>query len=130
MDDAAYSLAKKVILIIDDEPRICETVADIVQMFDGTAIGVTTLDPEKVYFRGHVDLIIVDLMLTGRHNGVELADHLQARGYTGPVIAMSASDQMLELARADGHFAALVRKPFDMPTLIATMVRAMEGHPC
>jgi DNA-binding response OmpR family regulator len=64
-------------------------------------------------------LFLLDLMLPGM-TGVELAGCLRRSAYPDtPMIAMSASRMMLEMASASGLFQDTIAKPFNLSTLLS-----------
>ena len=113
------------ILVIDDEPGITELLTDILE-FQGHPVIVANdaragLDIIRLQ---RPDIIMVDLMMPSV-DGLSLAlalRHLpESRGL--PIIAMSASDSALALARRTGDFDAYIAKPFENDELIQLVER-------
>jgi CheY-like chemotaxis protein len=112
------------IVIVEDEPDILTLLSDLLggegfsvvgfhRPFDLSALVVTP------------DLFVLDLMLP-EGSGIEVARMLRHAGYHGtPMIAMSASEMMLEQARNSGLFQAFLPKPFDVIELLETVTHQL-----
>lgn len=74
------------------------------------------------------DLILLDITLSGKMNGLEVARRLRQQGFSGPIIALSAhSEQEFgDAARAAG-MGAYLEKPID-PFAVAREVMRRLGH--
>jgi CheY-like chemotaxis protein len=113
------------ILVIDDEPGITELLSDILEYYghpvivaDDARMALDLLALQTP------DVILVDLMMPsvdGLSLAVAVRHHPSARRV--PLVAMSASDSALELARSTGDFDAFLRKPFENDSLIALVER-------
>jgi CheY-like chemotaxis protein len=107
------------ILVIEDEPPLLELLCDLLESGGHQVLGVD--HPDRVPAHGVApdpDLVFIDLMLPGR-DGITLAGELRASGYaTTPMVAMSASRQLLGQAAASGFFQATLPKPFEMETML------------
>jgi CheY-like chemotaxis protein len=74
------------------------------------------------------DLILVDIMLP-KSSGIEVADKLWMNGFgTTPMIALSASSVMVDLARQSPFFDVVLRKPFDMEELLDEVQNVLLAH--
>ncbi|HEY7065336.1 MAG TPA: response regulator [Chloroflexota bacterium] len=112
-------------LVVEDDEPIRELVADtlwdegysILEAQDGQQ-AIQLLD--EVILPADVPcVILLDLMLP-RVSGLDVLDHLKARGSKLPVVAMSANLPALATARAAGT-QATVAKPFDLIHLVAVV---------
>jgi DNA-binding response OmpR family regulator len=112
------------ILVIEDEPELRQMILDLLEASGFLAVGVDRPEFANSVAAGeHPDLFIVDLMLPGL-NGIELAKDLRAHGYERtPMIAISASRSMLESAEESRLFQEMLRKPFDVMSLIDCVER-------
>ncbi|MBI5186517.1 MAG: response regulator [Nitrospinae bacterium] len=74
------------------------------------------------------DLALMDIMLKGKMDGIEMAEEMRAR-FDVPVVFLTAYDdeKMLERAKAAGPFGYIV-KPFDERTLHSTIEMALHKH--
>ena len=110
------------VLVVDDEPAIQETVAELLTD-EGYAVrcagdGVEAL---RAVERDDFDLVITDVMMP-RLDGLALVRELRFRGYALPVVLMSATPPQANLAGL-----IFVAKPFETNRLlgiVASMVRS------
>lgn len=117
------------ILVIEDDLNILTMLTDMLGSTGYEVIGLR--HPELVLDavdHERPDLILVDIMLPGK-SGVEVADQLWTNGFgTTPIIAMSASSSMMDLARHTPFFTHVIRKPFEMDTLLDDVRSALAEH--
>jgi two-component system alkaline phosphatase synthesis response regulator PhoP len=108
------------ILLVEDEPGLVLTLSDrlrsegylVEALYDGT----TAVDRAT---HNHFGLIILDIMLPGK-GGFEICQELRQRGYTTPILMLTARTQMADKVKglkigADDYLT----KPFEMPELLA-----------
>jgi CheY-like chemotaxis protein len=108
------------ILVVDDEPGITELLRDILEL-RGHPV-VVAHDAQQaldVLPLQRPNMILVDLMMPAM-DGVSLALTLRhdPEVMRVPLIAMSASDSALQLARQTGDFDEYLRKPFEHDSLV------------
>lgn len=115
------------ILVVEDEPEVLDLLRDVLEMGGFSVTGVSR--PDLVWeaiATGRSDLFLLDVMLPGM-SGVELAQQLRETVPScPPMIALSASRLMLEVARDSGYFTATMSKPFDIETLLTTVERSFQ----
>jgi CheY-like chemotaxis protein len=117
-----------IILVVDDEPDICETVKDLLESCIAGASVRTAPSGRaalEVLGREHVDLIVTDYKMPGM-NGVQLLSEAEHVAPGLPHILITAFDP--ELVRELGPHARgehIVRKPFDADRLVAEVERAL-----
>jgi CheY-like chemotaxis protein len=110
------------LLVVEDDPHIRLLVVELLldagyqveEAQDGTE-AVQTLDRHSAA-PGGLGGVLLDMMLPGV-NGLGVLRRFQELGFTAPVLAMSASTDMLAAARSEGAHAT-VAKPFDLPQLL------------
>jgi CheY-like chemotaxis protein len=115
----------KKILIVDDEPLVCDAVKMLLE-FDGHEI-ITAINGKEalaLFDQGGFDLVISDYTMPGM-KGDELALALKARRPGQPVVMLTAHAEMLKteavpLAGVD----QLVGKPFQLADLRAAVQKA------
>jgi CheY-like chemotaxis protein len=115
------------ILVVDDEPLVCETVKMLL-MSDGHKVETATSGREALALldKGTFDLITIDYALPVM-KGDELAAAIKARLPNQPIVIMSASAEMLQFSGnplVGAHF--ILSKPFspeDLREAVAEAVR-------
>jgi two-component system, sensor histidine kinase and response regulator len=92
-------------------------------------LGVNTVSRIKEI--GHIDLVIMDLMLPGAITGYDVFDQLQADAELAsiPVIIVSASEATLELKKAwRKGFRGYISKPINNHTFARTIADVLAGR--
>ncbi|MEZ5980631.1 MAG: response regulator transcription factor [Planctomycetota bacterium] len=108
------------ILIVDDDPRLRETLRVGLAHSGHEAEGVPDADgAEAALANGHYDIVLLDVMMPGR-TGWSLLETVRARGDDTPVIFLTARDAVEERVRglsagADDYMS----KPFSLDELLA-----------
>lgn len=117
-------VVKPEILVVDDDPEVCETLVDLLEASGFRAQAV----PDGLMMAARLDqrafsLVIIDLRLK-KEDGIELARQLRTRSRI-PIIILTgqgtAADRILGLETAVDDFVA---KPFDNRELVAR-IRAL-----
>ncbi len=108
------------ILLIEDEPGLVLTLSDRLRSEGYTveALLEGTHAVERA-MRDHFGMIILDLMLPGK-GGFEICQELRQRGFTMPILMLTARTQMADKVKglkigADDYLT----KPFEMAELLA-----------
>jgi two-component system, OmpR family, alkaline phosphatase synthesis response regulator PhoP len=108
------------ILLVEDEPGLVLTLSDRLRSEGYT---VDSIDDGNVAVdratHSRFGLIILDVMLPGK-GGFEVCQELRQRGYTTPILMLTARTQMADKVKglkigADDYLT----KPFEMPELLA-----------
>jgi DNA-binding LytR/AlgR family response regulator len=111
-------------LIVEDEPALAEALAEALrQAWPELALQAPAPDGDSAYTRvlaTRPQLLFVDIRLPGR-NGLELARDLQAAGYDGAIVFVTAYDQHA-LAAFDAGGIDYLLKPVEP----ARLARALE----
>jgi CheY-like chemotaxis protein len=115
------------VLVVEDEPMVRELIADalggegytVVQAADG--VEAMRLLEQNRPPPDRLCLVLLDMMMP-RVDGCSVLKHLAALDSYVPVVAMSASRQMLAIAASAGALAT-IPKPFDLDLLLATVAR-------
>ena len=71
------------------------------------------------------DLLVSDFMMP-KLTGLQLAEQLQARGVSMPIVYMSGYAAGVELKESIGDHIAFVAKPFSAEALTATVRRELD----
>lgn len=110
------------VVVVDDESDLLDVLRDCLEEEGFAVFGMP--DSENLIglpLGTMPDLFVLDLMLPGR-TGFELARHLRRTGFADtPMIAMSASPEVLQDAARSGLFQETIGKPFDLQELIDAM---------
>lgn len=120
-------MPRSLILVVDDEPVITETLVKIINSFDGEflAIGSTEVTQALTLIRGiHPDLVMLDVVMPGAEG---LAHAIEMRDTCGcTVLLMSGqsitSDLLEQLQRDDREPFEVVAKPVH-PTELVDKIR-------
>jgi two-component system response regulator ArlR len=115
------------ILIIEDEVRLAESLADVLSqnqaMVDIRHDGPSGLDSAQT---GIYDAIILDIMLPGM-DGYEVIRHLRRSGICTPVLMLTAKAELKDRVRGlDSGVDYYLTKPFATPELLACLRAIMR----
>ena len=110
------------ILVVDDDPEILGTVADILE-FEGYAVERAANGAEglECVERTRPSLVLLDMRMPVL-DGWGFARTLKARGIELPIVVMTAAQDARHWAQeidADGYIA----KPFDISDLLSAVAR-------
>jgi len=119
---------KKKILVIDDDPEICEALTEILTEYNYEVLSaLNTEDGLRLLEREHPNLLILDIMMATMYEGLDFATKIKKReGIWGiPIMIVSARppaeigysrtiDQDMEWIHAD----IFMEKPVDPDDLI------------
>jgi nitrogen-specific signal transduction histidine kinase/CheY-like chemotaxis protein len=130
----AHLPAARVLLVEDD--RTLRTFLDIILRREGLAL-TTYVDADSAAADcenriSDFDLLIADIVMPGKLDGIALARHLRHRNSALRVLLMTGySDQLHQgFALEDGGPAPhLLRKPFDLATLVKAIQAVLAGRP-
>lgn len=117
------------ILIVEDEPRIAQTIADLVET-QGDQAFLTYDGPSglRAGQEGRFDVIILDVMLPGL-DGFQVVRALRERGVSTPVLMLTARTQVEDrVAGLDSGADYYLTKPFSGQELLACL-RALTRRP-
>jgi DNA-binding response OmpR family regulator len=122
----AQAGARKVVLVVEDEPAIGQLIADAISDEPGYCAIHVSLPAAALETTKHVtpDVMVVDVRLPGM-SGFELYDQLKLNPRTSrvPVLFETASgvDAMNEFRRRG--IATYIKKPFDLNVVVAYVKR-------
>lgn len=124
------AIAPKKILVVDDEPFVCDAVK-MMLTFDGHQVE-TASSPKAaldIFAPGKYDLVITDYAMP-QMKGDELAVQLRARAPGQPILLITAYAEMLKASQSpltgvDG----VVSKPFLLEDLRAAIAKATGSKP-
>jgi len=116
------------IVIVDDEPDLLGLLQDILQ---DEGYHVVAVDHPGVMERAIAgrspSLFLIDMMLPDI-DGIAVAEQLHAGAYRAiPMVAISASDIMIQRAVGSGWFADTIEKPFDLNSLLGCVAQQLAA---
>jgi|FLYN01.1.fsa_nt_gi DNA-binding response OmpR family regulator len=116
------------ILVVDDDPSILSTVADVLD-FEGYAVEQATNGAEalEIMERIRPALVLLDMRMPVL-DGWEFARIARERGLDAPILVMTAARDARRWAQeigADGYVA----KPFHLPDLLAAIEGVLGRNP-
>lgn len=116
------------ILVVDDEPLICDHCCTLLERAGYIAVAATSgrdalniLDSDAL----KVDLILLDMTMPNM-DGNTFIECLRARGEHAPVILLTAWIDKLR-AELKGSVSGAVLKPFNEKELLAVVAEALGG---
>lgn len=110
------------VLIVEDEPRMAALIRQGLEE-DSYAVDVVTSGLEVFDWvqAAHYDLIVLDIMLPGL-NGIEVCRQLRKKGYTMPVLMLTARDTLQDKVQGlDSGADDYLLKPFAVEELTARL---------
>ncbi|MBN1177848.1 MAG: response regulator [Anaerolineae bacterium] len=123
-------MAQTRVLVVEDEGIVAEGIVSSLEDLGYVVSGVVGVAEEAVRQAGELqpDVVLMDVRLPGRMDGVEAAEQIQSR-FDIPVIYLSAysEDEMLRRA-GPTQPAGYILKPFDVRTLHTTIQMALYKH--
>jgi len=128
IDISQMSVHKKRILVVDDEPFVCDAVK-MMLTFDGHDV-VTANDAKEaleVFEKNSFDLVITDFAMPGM-KGDELAVAIKSRSPGQPVVMITAYAEMLQSSGKQlPGVDFLVSKPFLLEHLREAIATVLPG---
>ena len=122
----------KKILIVDDDHSILNLLEILVRR-DGFKVLLAASGDEALdQIKRKPDAILLDLMLPGDTNGIQVLEKLRATdGKVPPVIIVTAFGAHPEFAKVqqNPHVIAIVSKPINQQSLLDTLHRALNTAP-
>lgn len=122
----ALASSRRRVLVVDDDPSVRESLHKLLtgEEYDVTLAGngnevIGKVNPAKV------DLVLLDLKMQGK-NGWVIFRHLRALKPQLPVVLITGMPNRFKLAASAG-VDALVEKPLDVPLLLETVRRLVNG---
>lgn len=118
----APAFPKRRILVVDDEPSVCDAVRMMLD-FDGHQVEIAGTGEEALarFEENSFDLVIADFAMPGM-NGAELATAIKARAPHQPVVLITSYIERLQSA---GHLLKGVDFVISKPFLLEDLRRAI-----
>lgn len=106
---------------MDDDNRICDLLSTFLERNDFSTLKAPNVIQARGYLNTQtIDLILLDIMMPGSQNGLDLTKQLRADKNNTPIIFLTAKDELQN--RIDGLNAGAddyVLKPFEPTELLA-----------
>lgn len=118
--------ARPVVAIVDDDPRLLESLADLLESAGYTARSFPSAGSLLLGGLADLDLLITDIGMPGM-DGFELREVVRRARPGLPVFLITGRHEIADQDRARG-VAAFFAKPFDADALLATVGDALR-HP-
>jgi DNA-binding NtrC family response regulator len=124
---STHSSSQPVVLIADDDGDFRVAVADVLTA-EGFRIVTASTGRQvvDVALSARPDVVLLDHRMP-EMTGMEACKSLRTRGYDGPVILMTAGEDIDAMSRALGTKYQL-EKPFDVDDLVVLVRRAVADH--
>ncbi|MCD6533360.1 MAG: cache domain-containing protein [Deltaproteobacteria bacterium] len=130
----AHTFAEAKILIMDDEPHICQLLEQILERFGAFTVSVddgslALSEYQQAFAKGEpYDLVIVDLTIPGGMGGQETADKIMQLDPAARIVVSSGYANDLVIAQyQDYGFKGRVIKPYQMAELKLELERVLAG---
>ena len=124
-----HALSKRHILVVDDDPLVCETVTMLLQ-FDGHRVATASsgLQALAAFEPSRFDLVITDFFMPVM-KGDELADAIKKRSPSQPVLMLTAYPEKVQTREHPmTSVDYLMGKPFELETLRAVIIKLSPVH--
>jgi CheY-like chemotaxis protein len=119
------------ILVVDDEPMVAATLADIVVENGGEVVGVISLGLASVGAASVIrpDVVLMDVRLLPGLDGIDAAAIIRERRWT-PIVFISAVDVREEIPRrlVSLEGVEVLSKPIDERALCEAILRAWSAR--
>lgn len=115
-----------VVALVDDDPRLLESLADLFESAGYTARGFESAEALLAAGLEDIDALVTDIGMPGM-DGFELRDRATKARPELPVFLITGRHELIERARAravDDFF----RKPFDAQALLAAVGKALRNR--
>lgn len=121
---------KKAILVVEDDPDISQSLVEMLEIIGYEVVGVAASAEEALLQLQEIlpDLVLLDIQLSGKMDGIELAQAL--RDYHGLAYLFTsayADDDTIERAKKQSPYGYLV-KPYSLKELKASIEMALGQH--
>src|SRR2546428_11502092 len=114
---AACPICKRHILVVDDEPLVCETVTMLLQL-DGHFVDTASSGAQalELFQPGKFDLVITDFFMPSM-TGDKLAAAIKMRAPSQAIVMLTAYPEKISRERPPSVVDLLIGKPFEIEAL-------------
>lgn len=117
---------KPVVAIVDDDPRLLESVEDLLESAGYVSRAFASAEALMVGGLSNLDVLITDIGMPGM-NGFELRDLVRRARPELPVFLITGRHEIADQDRAQG-ISGFFRKPFDVQALLAAVGKALSDR--
>lgn len=111
------NVAPQTIMIVDDDPLQLRMMSEMIYRGSHSVYCASRLkDVNRIMSSHKIDLVLTDLQM-GSFSGYKLLSELRARGFTTPIVAVSASDRANGAELSKAGFNDFLCKPFTLGEL-------------
>jgi FixJ family two-component response regulator len=114
---------KPVVAIVDDDPRLLESLEELLESAGYSACGFSSADSLLANGLSNLDLLITDIGMPGM-GGFELREIARKSRPQMPVFLITGRHEIADQVRAQG-ISGFFRKPFDAQALLAAVGEAL-----
>jgi len=109
---------QKHILVVDDEPTVCQSVQMLLQDYGYIVYGALNADDALALFEpGKFDMVFTDYFMPGM-KGDQLAAAIKSRSPQQPVVMLTAFPEKLQCSECPlGGVDSIICKPFEFEAL-------------
>jgi DNA-binding response OmpR family regulator len=128
MSRSNYIIAGSLIMLIDDDPMVLDSLAGLFRSKGAQVI--TALDSEEAYREiknANPDIIICDYKLSNDMDGGELLNDLSFIKKNSPVCILMTGDPSLKNSDIDDIAVSLLKKPFSLDELFDVVSDARKS---
>ena len=115
---------RHVVAIVDDDPRLLESVGDLLESAGYVARSFPSATSLLVNGLSDLDLLITDIGMPSM-DGFELRDLVKRLRPELPVFVITGRHEIADQSRAQG-ISGFFRKPFDAQALLAAIANALN----
>ncbi|CAN7599991.1 response regulator [Pararhizobium sp. LjRoot255] len=116
---------KHVVAIVDDDPRLLESVGDLLESAGYVARSFSSAGSLLVNGLSDLDVLITDIGMPGM-DGFELRDVVKKSRPELPVFLITGRHEIADQGRAQG-ICGFFRKPFDAQVLLTAIANALHN---
>lgn len=126
-------MGQQTLLIVDDEGMICESLADYFGDEGFKVLQASSADQALLVLANTpVELLVSDIKMPGKIDGMELARRILSARPDFPVVLMSGGTAREDVQASFGNGVAFFAKPFDFRKLghyVRTRLQAINNLP-
>ena len=115
---------KHVVAIVDDDPRLLESVGDLLESAGYVARSFSSAGSLLLNGLSELDVLITDIGMPGM-DGFELRDVVSKARPELPVFLITGRHEIADQGRAQG-ISGFFRKPFDAQALLTAIANALQ----